>query len=60
MHSSTGKSPFEVVYGYNLIIPLDLIAKPAAKEESLSGVEHSQEIQRPLQKAAEHFQKTQE
>ena len=36
-HSSTSKSPFEVVYGFNPSLPMDLIAKPIAREESLSG-----------------------
>ena len=44
IHSSTGKSPFEVVYGYNPTLPMDLIATPVAKDESLSGVERSREI----------------
>ena len=59
-HSSTGKSPFEVVYGYNPTLPLDLIAKPASKEESMSGVERSQQIQKIHQKASERLKKTQE
>ena len=59
-HSSTGKSPFEVVYGYNPSLPLDFIAKPATKEESLSGVERSQEIQKLHQQTSEQLRKSQE
>ena len=59
-HSSTSKSLFEVVYGFKLSLPMDLIAKPATKEESLSGVERSQQIQKIHQKTTEHLKKTQE
>ena len=46
IHSSTQKTPFEIVYGYNPTIPLDMITIPASKEESMSGVDRSKEIQK--------------
>ena len=60
VHSSTGKSPFEVVYGYNPTLPMELVAKPAAKDESLSGVERSRELQKLHQQTSEYLQKSQE
>ncbi|KAF7826402.1 Transposon Ty3-G Gag-Pol polyprotein [Senna tora] len=37
IHSSTGFSPFEIVYGFNLIIVLDLISLPLSDIASLDG-----------------------
>ena len=48
------------MYGYNPTITMDLIAKLATKEESLSGVERSQQIQRTHQKVAENLKRTKE
>lgn len=37
MHSSTGFSPFEVVYGFNPLTPLDLVPLPVKELVSLDG-----------------------
>src|SRR5262249_38299994 len=37
MHSTTGLSLFEVVYGFNPLTPLDLIPLPINKRQSLDG-----------------------
>ena len=37
MHSTTGFSPFEIVYGFNLLTPLDLIPLPFEERVSLDG-----------------------
>ena len=37
MHSTTGLSPFEIVYGFNPLTPLDLIPLPVSEIHSLDG-----------------------
>jgi len=37
VHSSTNCSPFEVVYGFNSLNPMDLIALPIKDQDSLDG-----------------------
>ncbi|XP_059291460.1 uncharacterized protein LOC132044941 [Lycium ferocissimum] len=37
VHSSTGKSPFEVVYGFNPLTPLDLLPLPTDNIVNLAG-----------------------
>ncbi|XP_044465405.1 uncharacterized protein LOC123195650 [Mangifera indica] len=38
MHTSTGYSPFEVVYGFNPLTPLDLLLLPVEERTSLDGL----------------------
>jgi hypothetical protein len=37
VHSTTGYSPFEIVYGFNPLTPLDLIPLPVDERVSLDG-----------------------
>ena len=37
MHSSTDYSPFEIVYGFNPLTPLDLVPLPIDERASLDG-----------------------
>ena len=37
MHATTSYSPFEVVYGFNLVTPLDLMPLPINERDSLDG-----------------------
>ena len=37
MHSTTSYSPFEIVYGFNPLTPLDLIPLPIDGRSSLDG-----------------------
>jgi len=37
MHSTTGFSPFEIVYGFNPLTPMDLIPLPFEEKVSLDG-----------------------
>ena len=37
MHSSTQHSPFEIVYGFNPLTPLDLSPSPVSKQINLDG-----------------------
>ena len=44
MHSTTDYSPFEIVYGFNLLTPLDLISLPADENVSLNGNQKAQVV----------------
>ncbi|GJR60132.1 RNA-directed DNA polymerase [Tanacetum coccineum] len=44
VNRTTGKSPFEVVYGRNPITPLDLVPVPEAGQFSEEGADHSEKI----------------
>ena len=44
MHSATKLSPFEVVYGFNPLTPLDLLPLPDPKEVSLDGEKRAEQI----------------
>ena len=37
VHSTTNMSPFEIVYGFNPLTPLDLLPLPVNERESLDG-----------------------
>jgi len=37
VHSTTGFSPFEIVYGFNPLTPMDLIPFPFEEKVSLDG-----------------------
>jgi len=37
MHTSTSSSPFEIIYGFNPLTPLDLIPLPIDERSSLDG-----------------------
>ena len=37
VHSTTGFSPFEIVYGFNPLTPMDLIPLPFEEKVSLDG-----------------------
>ncbi|GJX52863.1 putative reverse transcriptase domain-containing protein [Tanacetum coccineum] len=44
VNRTTGKSPFEVVYGRNLITPLDLVPIPEVGQFSKEGADQSEQI----------------
>ncbi|GKD97102.1 RNA-directed DNA polymerase [Tanacetum coccineum] len=44
INHTTGKSPFEVVYGRNLITPLDLVPVPEVGQISEEGTDQSEQI----------------
>ena len=44
MHSTTDYSPFEIVYGFNPLTPLDLIPLPVDKMVSLDGNKKAQVV----------------
>ena len=44
MHSATNHFPFEVVYGFNPLTPLDLIPLPIDERASLDGKKKAKSI----------------
>ena len=61
VHSTTNMSPFEIVYGFNPLTPLDLLPLPVTKRESLDGhrkaemvKKHHETIQQQIHKRNEH------
>ena len=44
VHSITEFSPFEIVYGFNPLIPMDLISLPVDKRVSLDGIRKAQVV----------------
>ena len=44
VHSTTGFSPFEIVYGFNPLTPMDLIPFPFEERVSLDGEKEGKEV----------------
>ena len=44
VHSSTGFSPFEIVYGFNPLIVLDLLPLPLSDIASLDGTQKAEMV----------------
>ena len=44
MHSTTDYSPFEIVYGFNPLTPLDLIHLPVDERVNLDGNKEAQVV----------------
>jgi len=44
VHSTTNYSPFEIVYDFNPLTPLDLIPLPVDKRVSLDGTQKAQVV----------------
>jgi hypothetical protein len=44
VHSTTNYSPFEIVYDFNPLTPLDLIPLPVDKRVSLDGTQNAQVV----------------
>ena len=45
-HSTTGKSPFEVVYGFNSLFPLDILPLPLQERTNLDASAHASYIKK--------------
>ena len=59
-HSSTSFSPFELVYGFNPLTPLDLLPLPVNERQSLDGKRKADLVKRLHEQAQEHIQKRNE
>lgn len=57
IHSATTFSPFEVVYGFNPLTPLDLTPLPQAEQANLDGLNKGEFIKKLHQKAKENVEK---
>ena len=57
VHSSTGCSPFEIVYGFNLLTVLDLMPLPLNEVTSLDGQKKVELVKTIHEKARQHIEK---
>lgn len=57
VHSSTGFSPFEIVYGFNPLTVLDLMPLPLSEIASLDGKKKAEVVKAIHEKAREHIEK---
>ena len=46
VHSTTNMSPFEIVYGFNSLTPLDLMPLPMNERKSLDGYRKSEMVEK--------------
>lgn len=60
VHSSTSYSPFEVVYGFNPLTPLDLLPLPVNKITSLDGKKKAEKVKKIHEEARQHILKRNE
>ena len=60
MHSSTNFSPFQIVYGFNPLTPLDLIPLPLSEVSSLDGKRKADMVKKMHEEARQHIQKKNE
>ena len=57
VHSSTGCSPFEIVYGFNPLTVLDLMPLPLNEVTSLDGQKKAELVKTIHEKARQHIEK---
>ena len=57
LHSSTNCSPFEIVYGFNPLTPMDLIQLPIDKQVSLEGKKKAEFVRDLHSKVRAHIDK---
>ena len=57
MHSSTNCSPFEVVYGFNPLTPMDLIPLPVNEQEILDGKKKAEKVKEIHERVKQQIEK---
>jgi len=57
MYSTTDFSPFKVIYGFNSLIPLDLIHLPSDKKVNLDGNKNTQMVIALYENVRKHIEK---
>jgi hypothetical protein len=57
MHSTTNCSPFEIVYGFNPLTPLNLIPLPVDESVSLDGTQKAQVVKDLHEKIQQQIEK---
>jgi hypothetical protein len=60
VHSSTGYSPFEIVYGFNPLTPLDLVPLPITEIASLNGKRKAEMVKKIHEHAKQQIEKKNE
>ena len=60
IHSTTSYSPFEIVYGFNPLTPLDLLSLPVNEQGSLDGKKKADLVKLIHEKAKPHIEKKNE
>jgi hypothetical protein len=57
VHSTTDFSPFEIVYGFNPLIPLDLLPLPVNERTSLDGQKKVEMVKKLHESVRQHIEK---
>ena len=60
VHSTTNFSPFEIVYGFNPLTPLDLLPLPVNERTSLDGQKKAEMVKRLHESVRQHIEKKNE
>ena len=60
VHSTTNFSPFEIVYGFNPLTPLDLLPLPINEMTSLDGEKKVEMVKKLHESVRKHIQKKNE
>ena len=60
VHSTTNFSPFEIVYGFNPLTPLDLLPLPANEITSLDGQKKAEMVKKLHESVWQHIEKKNE
>ena len=59
VHSTTNMSPFEIVYGFNPLTPLDLLPLPITERESLDGHRKAKMVKKLMRRFGNKFRSQQ-
>jgi hypothetical protein len=60
VHSTTNFSPFEIVYGFNPLTPLDLLPLPVNERASLDGQKKAEMVKKLHESVQQHREKKNE
>ena len=60
VYSTTGFSPFEIVYGFNPLTPLDLLPLPMAEGNSLDGKNKTKTVKKLHEQMRQRIEKMNE
>ena len=60
LHTATAQSPFEIVYGFNHLTPLDLVPIPVKEQVNLDGAKKAENVQKLHAKVRAQLEKRNE
>ena len=60
VHSTTNFSPFEIIYGFNPLTPLDLLPLPINEMTSLDGEKKTEMVKKLHESVRKHIEKKNE